>query len=103
MQGILSTYNDVTINFYGKLVDQFERPVADAQIKASVTVISGVRQGADWLTTTSDANGLFEFHGRGQDIGMMPSKEGYALASTGTMFRYSEQSDYHQNVEIPRS
>ena len=76
MQGILSTYNDVPIDFYGKLVDQFGNPVAGAEIKGSIRVISGVRQSTDWLTTTSDASGLFQFHGRGQDISTMPSKEG---------------------------
>jgi len=93
MQGILSTYNDVPIDFYGKLEDQFGNPVVGAEIKGSIRVINGVRQGTDWFTTTSDANGLFQFHGKGQDIGMMPSKQGYALASTGTLFKYSRMED----------
>ena len=89
MRGILSTYNDVPIDFYGKLQDQFGNPVVGAEIKGNIRVINGVRQGTDWLTTTSDVNGLFQFHGRGQDIGMMPAKSGYALASTTTLFKYS--------------
>lgn len=94
MRGTLSTYNDVPIDFYGKLEDQFGNPVAGAEIKGSIRVINGTRQGTDWLTTTSDANGLFQFHGRGQDIGMMPSKKGYALASTDTLFKYSHMEDH---------
>ena len=94
MQGILSTYNDVPIDFYGKLEDQFGNPVVGAEIKGSIRVINGVRQSTDWLTTTSDANGLFQFHGRGQDIGMMPAKQGYALAATGTLFKYSRMEDH---------
>ena len=78
---ILSAYNHVPIDFYGKLEDQFGDPVAGAVIKGSIRVISGLRQGTDWPTTTSDANGLFQLHGTGQDISMMPVKEGYALAS----------------------
>jgi hypothetical protein len=93
MQGILSTYNDVPIDFYGKLEDQFGDSVADAKIKGSIRVISGTRQSTDWLTTTSDANGLFQFHGKGQDIGMMPSKQGYTLATTGTLFKYSRMEN----------
>jgi hypothetical protein len=80
-QEILSTYNDVPIDFYGKLEDQFGKAVPGAEIKASVRVISGTRQGTDKLTTLSDTSGLFQFHGKGQDISMMPSKKGYALAS----------------------
>jgi hypothetical protein len=89
MQGILSTYNDVPIDFYGKLEDQFGNPVVGADIKGSIRVIGGVRQGTDWLTTTSDANGLFQFHGKGQDISTMPSKKGYALASLNGGGNYS--------------
>jgi hypothetical protein len=89
MQEILSTYNNVPIDFYGKLEDQFGNPVAGAVIKGSIRVISGTRQGTDWPTTTSDVNGLFAFHGTGQDIGMMPSKKGYALASLNSGGNYS--------------
>jgi hypothetical protein len=89
MREALSTYNDVPIDFYGKLEDQFGNPVADAEIKGSIRVINGARQGTDWLTTISDANGLFQFHGKGQDISTMPSKKGYALASLNGGGNYS--------------
>jgi hypothetical protein len=94
MQGILSTYNDVPIDFYGKLVDQFGNPVAGAEIKGSIRVINGVREGTDRFSTTSDAKGLFQFHGRGQDIGMMPRKQGYTIATTDTFFKYSHMEDH---------
>jgi hypothetical protein len=94
MLGVLSTYNDVPIDFYGKLEDQGGNPVAGAEIKGSIMVINGQRQGTDHFSTTSDANGLFEFHGRGENIGMMPRKEGYALASTETLFKYSRMEDH---------
>jgi hypothetical protein len=86
---VLSTYNDVPIDFYGKLEDQYGNPVGGAEVKGSIRVISGVRQGTDWLTTTSDENGLFHFHGKGQDISTMPSKKGYALASLDGGGNYS--------------
>jgi hypothetical protein len=91
---VLATLNHVPVDFYGKLVDQFGQPVAGASIKASIRVNNGVTATTDWLTTTSDANGLFEFHGRGEDIGMMPRKAGYALASTETYFKYSHLEDH---------
>lgn len=87
--GILATYNDVPIDFYGKLEDQFGNPVVGADIKASIMVINAQREGTDHPITTSDANGLFQFHGRGERIGIMPRKEGYALASTNTGAIYS--------------
>ena len=102
MRGVLSTYNDVPIDFYGRLEDQFGNPVAGAEIKGSIRVINGTRQGTDWPTTISDANGLFQFHGRGQDIGMMPSKKGYALASTDTLFKYSHMEE-HPFVSDPNN
>lgn len=78
---VLSQYNNEPIDFYGKLQDQFGNPVADAAVKGSIRVRSGQRDGTDSLTATSNEEGLFEFHGTGQDISMMPSKKGYALAS----------------------
>jgi cytoskeletal protein RodZ len=56
--GILSTYNDVPIDFYGKIEDQFGNPVPGAEIKGSIMVNNGQREGADHPSTTSDANGL---------------------------------------------
>ena len=90
----LGTLNHVSVDFYGKLIDQFGKPVAGASIKASIRVNNGVIGTTDWLTATSDASGLFEFHGRGEDIGMMPRKAGYALASTETYYKYSHLEDH---------
>jgi len=102
---ILSAYNHVPIDFYGKLEDQFGDPVAGAVIKGSIRVISGLRQGTDWPTTTSDANGLFQLHGTGQDISMMPVKEGYALASLNGGGNYSriapDEERAHPNPNHP--
>ena len=92
--GILSTYNDVPIDFYGKLEDQFGNPVPGAEIKGSIMVNNGQREGTDHPSTTSDANGLFEFHGRGENIGVMPHKAGYTIASTETLFKYSHMEDH---------
>ncbi len=102
---ILSTFNDVPIDFYGKLEDQFGSPVVGAEIKGSIRVINGDRQGTDRLTTTSDASGLFQFHGKGQDISTMPSKKGYALASLNGGGNYSmlapEEERLHPDPNNP--
>jgi hypothetical protein len=98
MREVLSTYNDVPIDFYGKLEDQFGNPVAGAEIRGSARVINGVRQGTQWLTTTSDANGLFQLHGKGQDISTTPSKKGYALASLNGGGNYSMLAPEEERV-----
>lgn len=90
----LSTYNDVLIDFYGKLEDQSGSPVAGADIKGTILVNNGTRDSTDHFSTTSDEQGFFEFHGRGESIGITPRREGYALASTGTFFRYSRLEDH---------
>ena len=105
MREVLSNYNDMPIDFYGKLVDQFGNPVAGAEIKGSIRVINGVRQGTDWFSTTSNASGLFQFHGKGQDIGMMPSKTGFvyvAMSGTGNYSHlYPEEERAHPDPNNP--
>jgi hypothetical protein len=91
---VLSNYNDVPIDFYGKLEDQSGNAVVGAEIKGSIMVNNGQREGTDQSVTTSDANGLFQFHGKGQNLGMMPHKSGYALATTGTLFNFSHLEEH---------
>jgi hypothetical protein len=72
------------------LEDQFGNGVGNAQVAASVQVYNGLRSGVDRFSVTSDANGFFRIsHGKGESLGLMPKKEGYALASTRTLFKYS--------------
>jgi hypothetical protein len=90
MQPILATQNDIPIVFYGRLEDQFGSPVVGAQIAASVRIYNGVQSTVERFSVTSDANGFFQInHGKGENLGLMPHKAGYALASTGTLFKYS--------------
>ena len=82
------------INFYGKLEDQFQNPVVGAKIKKvswSITVKGEARtillqpaMQMDCLNSTEKA----------KDIGMMPQKEGYALASPETFFKFSRMEDH---------
>jgi len=97
MQGVLATYNDVPIVFYGKLEDQFGNPVVGAQVAGNTFLYNGMRTGGEHVSTTSDANGLFKIDaGKGESLGIMPRKEGYALTTTGTAFKYSHLYEgYH--------
>ena len=82
MLDTLSTQNDVPIIFYGKLEDQFGNPVSDARITGTTIVNNGVTEGIGKFLTTSDANGQFTLDaGKGESLGIMPRKSGYALAS----------------------
>lgn len=90
MQPILASQNNIPIVFYGRLEDQFGNPVTGAQIAASVRIENGVQATVDRFSVTSDANGFFQInHGKGESLGLVPQKDGYALASTGTFFKYS--------------
>src|SRR5262249_18065551 len=79
---VLSTLNDVPIDFFGKLLDQFGNPVVGAEITGSVIFDNGSSNGVRQVQTTSDGNGLFALHGgNGESLSVTPRKQGYALAS----------------------
>ncbi len=89
--GGLAAINDEEINFRGQVVDQFNAPVANATILATVRVNNGTRVGADHFTLTSDNNGLFSVTGRrGKDLELMIKKDGYVLGTARTVFIYSQ-------------
>jgi len=92
----LAALNDVPIAFYGRLEDQFGNAVSAAQIAASVRIYNGVQSTVEHLTTMSDGNGFFQINGgKGESLGVMPKKEGYVLAMTGTEFKYSYMYNGH--------
>jgi hypothetical protein len=85
---------NVPILFFGKLEDQFGNPVAGAEITGNVTVYNGFAGTHEKVLATSDANGFFKLDGgRGQMLGVMPRKPGYALASLNAGGNYSEDSE----------
>lgn len=86
----LTAMNDVPIVFYGRLADQFGSPVVGAKIAANVRIYNGVQSTVEHLKTMSDGNGFFQIQGgKGESLGVVPTKEGYVLAATDTYFRYS--------------
>ena len=101
----LSTYNDVPINFYGKIEDQFSNAVANATVNFSVRIYNGTESTVKRGQMTTDGNGFFTITGyRGQDLGVVPQKAGYVLATTGsgTWFKYSRMED-HPYVSDPNN
>jgi hypothetical protein len=92
----LAAMNDVPMAFYGRLEDQFGSPVVGAQITGDIRIYNGIQSTVEHLKTVSDANGFFQLKGdKGESIGLMPHKDGYVLATTGTEFKYSYMYDGH--------
>jgi len=101
--GILSSYNDVPIYFYGIVEDQFGGVVAGVKIAFSVRVINGQESTVKRGEVVSDNNGAFTITGfRGQDLGFMPKKAGYVLAASGELFKYSHMEE-HPYVPDPNN
>lgn len=98
----LSMLNDVPIDFYGKLQDQFGKPVSGAEITGSIIYDNGSSNGVTEIKAVSDASGLFELHGGGgETLSVTPRKEGYALASANAGFKYSHFYPEAQHVANP--
>jgi hypothetical protein len=64
-------------DFYGKVVDQYGKPVEGADVMVHIDLI--MRNGGTRVTQT-DANGFFQFTGiRGESLSITPSKVGYQI------------------------
>ncbi len=78
------------IVFYGRLEDQFGKPVVGATVTGNTIIYSALRRGSEHVSTQSDGNGLFTIKaGKGESLGVMPTKTGYVLATRRTEFKYS--------------
>ncbi len=101
--GLLSTYNDVPIDFYGRVEDQFGNAVDAAAVNFSVRIMNGQESTVKRGQVLTDGNGFFAITGyKGQDLGLVPQKAGYTLATTGTLFKYSHLED-HPYVPDPNN
>jgi len=86
----LAALNDEDVLFYGKVVDQFGTPVANANVAGSIQVNNGEREGNDKISLITDANGMFTIGGyKGKALGINVRKAGYLMATTNTRFVYS--------------
>lgn len=70
-----------TQDFYGKVVDQYGKPVADAEVTANIELVRGA---GGTQSTRTGANGLFQFTGlRGESLGITPQKNGFQIEGHG--------------------
>lgn len=83
MKAIWAGENAKTQDFYGTVVDQYGRPVTDAEVIGNLAWIQGfdVPEKTKILKAKSDTDGQFQFTDiQGWELGVMPSKPGYELA-----------------------
>lgn len=85
--------NDADIVFYGQLQDQSGSAVSGATVNFSIQYENPNARGIQRGQVVSDGNGFFTISGyKGANLGIIPKKAGYVLATTGTSFRYSQIS-----------
>jgi hypothetical protein len=85
--------NDADIVFYGRLEDQSGSAVSGAAVNFGIQYENPNARGVQYGQVVSDGNGFFTISGyRGANLTITPKKVGYALAATGTSFRYSQIS-----------
>jgi len=86
----LAALNDEQVVLYGRVIDQSDSPVGGATVVGSIQVNNGTRVGADAISLSTDANGLFTISGyTGKALGIKITKPGYVMATTNTRFVYS--------------
>ncbi len=95
------------IRFYGKVLDQYNNPVADATVHFQLVNLQG-SEGVEEAYTRTDAEGRFSLEGkRGKNLGVKISKEGYYDVSpyeNQLDFEYAnpaERSFYEPNANKP--
>ncbi len=102
----LAVLNDVDIEFYGRLEDQFGNAIGNAKIKFEIPFNNGQAVGVNRGTITADGNGFFTISGyKGKSLSVVPVKSGYALASLngGGIYSYlwSESQRVHPDQNNP--
>lgn len=89
------------INFYGKVIDQNNEPVAGVAIKFVWNDISP--KGSSYAETTSDAGGLFSLIDKeGKGVSVSVSKKGYHIGNAASgSFEYAAffEWNYHEPDE----
>ncbi len=82
---ILEVENQKPIEYYGKVVDQYGSPIADAEVQGGVLLnVNFDASRTDIYTTKTNAEGLFEFDGlHGVSIGISIKKANYVSSPSG--------------------
>lgn len=77
----------MAIEFYGKVVDQYDRPVSDAKARFSWTDLSA--NGSSQQIVSTDSRGLFSLAGvKGKHLVVDITKDGYITSLSGNRFGF---------------
>lgn len=88
------------IEFYGKVIDQFDQPVDRAQVELNWTTVVGPTPDPKKNIFT-DANGRFEVTGiQGKRLWIAVDKQGY-LFSTNSVSSFEYAAFYQDNFYVP--
>lgn len=83
-QQIIAEKNNQPQDLYGKVIDQYEQPVIDADVSATLIIETDDGFKTKSFTSQTDANGLFQFTEiRGADLNVKIKKDGYKLGDKG--------------------
>src|SRR5207237_1445461 len=86
----------VPIEFYGRVVDEASRPIANARVQFAWTNLSA--KGSDHRDAVSDDRGLFNLSGvEGKRLSVRVDKEGY-YGSTSASFKSFEFSNPGEDI-----
>jgi hypothetical protein len=85
MQAIVLGKNRQNQDLYGKVIDQYGKPIADAIVSGNIMLDAGPTASKEEMhTTQSDSAGLFQFTGlRGASLGITARKQGYEIGERG--------------------
>jgi hypothetical protein len=105
---LLSTFqtlNHNPIEFYGRALDQYGEPVAGASVQGDILYDTGDKSGADKVSTTTDAQGYFQFKDlRGESLGIGIAKDGYEYQRKNSFFSYSYfEADHKRHIPDPKN
>jgi len=106
MRDVLTNLNHQPIEFYGRVIDQYDMPVGDAEVDGQIIYNTGAAAGVEKPTTVTDANGYFQFEGfSGRTLDFTVTKPGYQFTPEGDAFDYtrlkSEEKRHHPDPKNP--
>jgi hypothetical protein len=88
------------IEFYGKVIDDRNLPVEDADINFQWTDLS--KEGTSEYKTSSDSQGLFKLFGvKGKNLGVQVRKGGYKHYYIGTQFSFEYAAYFEKTFHVP--
>ena len=88
---VLSEENHQPVAFYGRVLDQFENPVTEADVIGELQYNTGTMAGMTKLTAKTNEKGGFEFTGSfGKSLSLRITKTGYQFTPEGGGYEYSK-------------